>query len=210
MQVQIFRDIPFPTLERIEEECVLKVSQDPSTSFLLAFEPQATFTSGVSALPSDLLWDETQLKDKQIAVVPVSRGGKWTYHGPGQIILFPIFQMKSLGLSDRATKEYVELLTKSVQQFLEKHGISSEVRPTPYGIYVENKKICSFGVRVTKGVTSHGLALYYGPQNEAFQGIHPCGQPQAKMTSLLELKLKLTWIDATNQLIESLKSVVGI
>ena len=184
---------------------MLKVKEDVSTSFLIVSEPRATFTSGVSALPSDLLWNEQILKEKGIALCPVTRGGKWTYHGPGQVVIFPIFRLEQFGLNNRDTKGFVELLTQAVQSFLETEGLTSSVKETPYGIYVNDKKICSFGVRVERGITSHGLALSLYKQSEPFKGINPCGHENAKLTSLWEEERTITWVDAAHQLVESIK-----
>lgn len=184
---------------------MLKVREDKTASFLIVSEPKATFTCGVSAQPSDLLWNEQTLKEKDIAICPVTRGGKWTYHGPGQVVIFPVFRLEQLGLNSRDTKGFVDLLTQSVQSFLETEKLTSSVKDTPYGIYVNDKKICSFGVRVERGITSHGFALSLSKQSEPFKGINPCGHENAKLTSLWEEERTITWMDAAHQLVESIK-----
>ncbi len=205
MQVLTYRDIPFENILNIQQECLLKVTEDKEASFLIAFEPKPTFTRGISAESRDLLWNEDQLKEKAITVLPVTRGGKWTYHGPGQIVVFPLFAMEKIGFSSRDTKGYVDLLTEAVQNFLSLHNLTTSVKETPYGVYVENKKICSFGVRMERGITTHGIALSLSSQTEPFRGINPCGQENAQLTSLWEEGIKLTWVDAASQLLESIK-----
>ncbi len=205
MQVQVFRDVSFEAILGIQEECLLKVTEDPRESFLLVFEPKPTFTAGISAEKSDLLWDESTCREKEIALTPVTRGGKWTYHGPGQIVVFPILALKTLGLAERDTKAYVAILSKAVQNYLNLQNLVSQIKDEPYGIYVGDEKICSFGIRIQRGVTSHGFALYLSPQHNPFRGIHPCGQKEVALTSLWQNGVKSTWIDASNQLVQSIK-----
>lgn len=205
MQVLRYRGISFDELLKIQEECVFKVSEDKSASFLIVSEPLPTFTRGVSAKDTDLLWDALTLKEKGVVLCSVSRGGKWTYHGPGQIVVFPILQLEEFGFSNRGTQNFVETLSEAVQNFLSIHNITSCIKTTPYGIYVGENKICSFGVRVERGITSHGLSFYFSSQKEPFKGIHPCGEENAQLTSLWEEGGKLTWLDASNQLVSFIK-----
>ncbi len=90
-------------------------------------------------------------------------------------------------------------------EFLRKLGLDPEPRERPFGVYVEGKKIASFGVDLEQGVCRHGVAIYYSPQHVSFQGINPCGNPGERFTSLEEeLRERLpTWDAAASCLAES-------
>lgn len=201
----LYRDIAWADISRLEAEAVARVSKgaDPE---LLIFEPQPTFTSGFSAQREDLLWSTSELQARNIATHTASRGGKWTYHGPGQIVIFPIVRLEQIGFRPREVRAYVDAVRAALVAGLSALGVASQNREEPYGVYVNNAKIASFGFGVRRGVSQHGVALYYSAQQDPFSGINPCGQRSAPTTSLQELGLRLTYGDAARHLSQHLKS----
>ncbi len=198
MEVLIHRGISWKDLETHESRLVDQVTNSPEKAFLLISEPQSTFTFGPSSNPADLLWKDPA--EAGVAVHSVQRGGKWTYHGPGQIVVYPIASLSQLGYPKRGVRRYLEDLAQGIQSFLHSHSISATLGSCPFGVYTPLGKIASFGVRVSAGITSHGVAFYLKPQTPYFQGIVPCGQSQTRITSLQECGIDMDWIDAAREL----------
>ncbi len=202
MELVTRRGIPWKDLEALQKDLVNRVTEDPSLSFLLVSEPLPTFTYGRSSQPSDLLWQTPA--DHGVAVESVERGGKWTYHGPGQVVLYPIAFLPTLGYSKRAARQFIGDLAQGVSAYLANLGLTSEVRPTPYGVYLPQGKVASFGVSLRQGISSHGVAVYLKPQR-FFEGIVPCGAADSTITCLADAGLNIEWETAANGLSDYIK-----
>jgi lipoyl(octanoyl) transferase len=139
-----------------------------------------------------------------IPLVPVERGGKATYHGPRQVVAYPIF---SLQLVDGDVKELVHRLESAIIDALGTHGVASARRPGYPGVWVDveaarPRKIASLGLRLTGGVTFHGVAVNGGCDLTPFGWFTPCGIPDADMTSVVrELGLESSSDPAIEQLV---------
>lgn len=204
--LQINRDVAWTTVRELESELVQRVQKNPDYRAFLVSEPRPTYTYGLSSTRADLLWPEAKIKSRGIAVEKAGRGGQWTYHGPGQIVVFPILHLESIGLGRREVRRFIELTRSALMGLLKSWGISAAPGDKPYGIYVAEKKIASFGFSFERGIVKHGVAIYYSPQDEFLDGIHPCGQPNAATTSLVELGIRLDWEEAARACVDSLKS----
>ncbi len=121
---------------------------------------------------------------KEIPVVQSDRGGQVTYHGPGQIILYILVDLKRHHLGVRTLVNCIE---QTVIDLLKTLNITSHTRPDAPGVYVDNAKIASLGLRVRRGCTYHGLALNVDMDLEPFSRINPCGYPGLAMTQLTDL-----------------------
>jgi lipoyl(octanoyl) transferase len=185
-ELVVKRHISWSDLEDQQTELIRKVQSNPQLAFLLISEPKPTFTFGRNSNPNELLWSSETLKEKGVQVFPVSRGGKWTYHGPGQILIYPILHLPSHGYSSKSVRQFLEDLRQSVQDSLETLGCQKISKQEPFGLYIANKKLASFGLAFQRGISSHGLALYYQDQSLFFSGITPCGVPEGKNTFLLD------------------------
>ncbi len=139
-------------------------------------------TLGRRARPEHLLLPPDELAARGIQVCQASRGGEVTYHGPGQLVCYPIVRLR------RGVLAHVEGMARGVIDLLAQHGISGEWRRTLPGVWVGAFKICAFGVQVRHGVSIHGLALNVSPDLRAFSAIVPCGLPGAHVTSLAQLR----------------------
>ncbi len=136
------------------------------------------FTGGIRSSQNDVT-------DKTVKLIRVNRGGSVTYHGPGQVNVYPVINIEEEGL---ILKSYMEILQKSVSFTLTSYGINSENRLGDHlGTWVNGRKICSYGVAVQKGVTSHGLSLNVTTDMSFFGKIRPCGFEPAVMVSMGEL-----------------------
>ena len=127
---------------------------------------------------------EHVLKPGDIPIVQSDRGGQVTYHGPGQVILYTLIPMKHFAINVR---ELVSLLENTVIALLESYGVSSQARPDAPGVYVEDRKIASLGLRIRHGVSYHGVALNVSMDLEPFSRINPCGYEGLQVTQLSNL-----------------------
>ena len=141
-------------------------------------EHPPVFTLGVSASRAHLL------SPGDIPVVQIDRGGQVTYHGPGQLVVYPLVDLARAMLGVR---EFVSALECAVIGLAADYGITAESRRDAPGVYVEGRKLASIGVRVRRGGSYHGLALNVALDLAPFSRINPCGYAGLQMTQLSEL-----------------------
>ncbi len=127
---------------------------------------------------------EHVLDPGDIPVIQVDRGGQITYHGPGQLVVYPLLDMKRLGLGPRGL---VRILEGATVDCLSEFGIHAHARPEAPGVYVETRKIASIGLRIRRGGSYHGLAFNISVDLGPFRGINPCGYQGLEMTRLMDL-----------------------
>ena len=152
-----------------------------ASDHLILLQHDHVITMGRTASPNDILMDQNTLKDLSISVHRTDRGGEVTYHGPGQLIGYPIINLRKHKLGPL---DYLELLKTSISLVLNNHGIKSKSKDVPMGVWVGNSKIASLGIKVSRGVTLHGFALNVTTNLDYFDYIIPCGLPEAKSTSM--------------------------
>ncbi len=187
--------MPYAQALALQREINLAVSQGrpPGDSLLLVeHDPVITLTHRPGVW-DNLLATETRLKELGIAVEVTDRGGDVTYHGPGQLVAYPILQLKPLGLN---LGSYMCLLEQVVIDLLAKFGIKGQREKGAIGVWVQRSehglpgglaKVCAMGVRVRKNTTMHGLALNVTTDLSHFQTIDPCGLGGRPVTSLAEI-----------------------
>ena len=141
-------------------------------------EHPPVFTLGVNASRTHLL------APGDIPVVHVDRGGQVTYHGPGQLVVYPLVDLRRAGV---AIREFVTALERGVIDLAAQFRIGAEGRRSAPGVYVEGRKLASVGVRVRRGGSYHGLAVNVALDLEPFRRINPCGYQGLQMTQLAEL-----------------------
>ena len=136
------------------------------------------FTMGMNASRDHLL------APGSIPVVNIDRGGQVTYHGPGQLVVYPLLDIERLGLGVR---DLVCALERSVIQLVAEWGIEARARRDAPGVYVEGRKLASLGLRIRRGCSYHGLALNVDMDLEPFGRINPCGYRGMEVTRLADL-----------------------
>jgi lipoate-protein ligase B len=149
---------------------------------LLLLEHPHVFTMGRAGRPENLRWDEPERRRRQVDLVWTDRGGDVTYHGPGQLVGYPILDLPSLGLDILG---YLRALERSLIGYLATLEIDSQPgdRDT-IGVWIGGDKLAAIGVKVTGGVTSHGFALNLTSDLGYFEGIVPCGLADRGVTSV--------------------------
>jgi lipoyl(octanoyl) transferase len=145
---------------------------------LLLLEHDPVYTKGRRTDPADLPMGDDWYRAQGIEVAETTRGGRVTYHGPGQLVGYPI-----VAISD--VIEYVRTLERAVIAALADEGVEAGVREGLTGIWVEERKIGSIGVHVSRGITMHGFAVNVDCDLQPFEWIVPCGIDGVRMTSLL-------------------------
>ncbi len=148
----------------------------PDELWLVEHDP--VFTLGQAGKP------EHVLMPGDIPVLKVDRGGQVTYHGPGQIVAYPLLDLKRLGIGVR---DYVCRLEQSIIDTLADWNLHAERRDGAPGVYVNGAKIAALGIRVRRGCTFHGLAFNIAMDLEPFHRINPCGYAGLQVTSMLDL-----------------------
>lgn len=148
----------------------------PDELWLLEHPP--VFTLGMNANRAHLL------APGDIPVVQIDRGGQVTYHGPGQLVVYPLIDLRRAGLGVR---DLVCALEKSVIAYAGTLSIYAETKPRAPGVYVHGAKLASIGIRVRRGASYHGLALNVGLDLAPFKRINPCGYEGLEMTRLADL-----------------------
>ena len=181
----IFQDwglIDYESALKKQLELVETVSQEKDhPGFLIFCTHPAVVTTGRQTKPEDIFaWNGP--------VIEVSRGGRATYHGPSQLVVYPILNLKQ-ERNGRGTQEirgYLRALETAIIGTLEHYGVTAAGKSTDddTGVWVGNKKIASLGIAVKKWVTYHGAAINLDEDAAAFQGLNPCGFSSSIMTSL--------------------------
>jgi lipoate-protein ligase B len=190
------KNVAYRDLGLIEYSAALEVQHsyfDPSVAAkaagrqaemcILVCEHPHVYTLGRNGQPGNILAGEEYLKSIGASVHRTLRGGDVTYHGPGQIVLYPIVDLERLGMGLR---EYIHALEEAVIRTLARSGIAAERSEGATGVWLENppRKICAIGVRCSRGVTMHGLALNVNTGLSWFQNINPCGFTDRGVTSM--------------------------
>ena len=141
-------------------------------------EHEPVFTLGQAGKP------EHVLAPGEIPVIHVDRGGQVTYHGPGQIVAYPLLDLRRLKLGVR---QYVDRIEQALIDTLADWGITAGRRDGAPGVYVDGRKIAALGIRVRRGCSFHGLAFNVDMDLEPFGRINPCGYAGLQVTSMVEL-----------------------
>lgn len=145
-------------------------------------EHSPVYTYGVrKSAESHLLWDEDQLRERQIQIHKTRRGGDITFHGPGQIVGYPFVSLEG---DRKDLHAYLRILEETVIQTLKSLGLPSGRREGMTGVWVDQRKICAIGVGVKHWITYHGFALNVSTDLSYFDGIIPCGITDGTVTSL--------------------------
>ncbi len=148
---------------------------------LIFTEHDPVFTTGLRKdAAQHLLWSKDELRERGIAFHASNRGGDITYHGPGQIVGYPILSLDHR----RDLHAYLRDLESILIATLADYGLQAGRREGKTGIWIETRKICALGVAVKKWVTYHGFALNLDPDLTHFDGIVPCGITDGTVTSL--------------------------
>jgi lipoyl(octanoyl) transferase len=178
--------VPYPDALKAMERRVAGIETGESSELIWLLEHPPLYTAGTSAPESELL-------DPAFPVYQAGRGGRFTYHGPGQRVVYVLCDLRERGRDLRA---YVRRLEEWIICVLGEFGIQGERRGGRVGIWVDHKgreeKIAAIGVRIRRWIAYHGLSFNVNPDLSHYKGIVPCGLPDFGITSLHALGIKAT------------------
>lgn len=177
--------VPYNQAWELQRELAAQRGADSICDTLLLLEHPATYTIGRSGGFDHLLVSAEELQARGAMVIEVDRGGDITYHGPGQLVGYPILQIKHHG---RDLHNYLRMLEQVLIDVLATYQIAGRRFPGYTGVWVGDEKIAAIGIRVNaRGVTSHGFALNVNTNLADFRAIVPCGISEYAVTSLEKL-----------------------
>jgi lipoyl(octanoyl) transferase len=159
--------------ERLRE----RVQAGELPDLLLCLEHPPVYTLGRRSDPADLPLGEAFYRAQGIDVVRTDRGGKLTYHGPGQLVGYPIMRVGDV-------LAYLRRMEEAIVAALAEEGVAAGPREGLTGVWVEDRKIASIGVHVSRGVTTHGFAINVDNDLQPFEWVVPCGLAGVQMTSV--------------------------
>jgi lipoyl(octanoyl) transferase len=165
-----------PTWRAMQRYTQERGPDSPDQIWLLEHEP--VFTLGMNADASHVL------APGDIPVVRIDRGGQVTYHGPGQLVVYPLIDIRRASLTVRDLLNALEL---GVIEYAARFGIEAQCRAAAPGVYVDGRKLASVGLRIRRGGSYHGLALNVRMDLAPFARINPCGYTGLQMTQLSDL-----------------------
>lgn len=148
---------------------------------LLLLEHPNTYTLGKVADKNNLISSEEYLKKNQISVFEIDRGGDITYHGPGQVVGYPIIDLANWR---KDTHVYLRTLEQVIIDVCNHYGLAASANPEYTGVWIEDRKICAIGIKISKWVTMHGFAFNVNTDLSLYNGIIPCGIIDKDVTSL--------------------------
>jgi lipoyl(octanoyl) transferase len=188
--------------------------QQTTPNYLIFCEHPHVFTLGKSGAESNLLVPKENLSSINATYVPINRGGDITYHGPGQLVVYPIFDLENF-FTD--IHKFMRVMEETVIQTLKEFGIESGRVEKLTGVWLDGdnsakaRKICAMGVKMSRWVTMHGLALNVNPDLNYFNYIVPCGIQDKAVTSIeKELGAKVDFAKVSHVLKEKMINTFGL
>ncbi len=174
---------------------------------LLILEHNPVLTMGIRTDAANLLVSETYLESNGVELYKTDRGGDITFHGPGQIVAYPILRIKDFKLK---LSEYMHNLEKTVINTLGKYNIDAYAKEKFPGVWVKDSKICAIGVKAKKFITYHGLAFNVTTDKKYFDLINPCGIKEYPVSCLNEFYSNPNIEEVKDTLIQSFNEVFDI
>ena len=188
-----------------------ETEQQITPNYLLLVEHPHVYTLGKSGKPEHLLLDEQGLKDANATYYPINRGGDITYHGPGQLVAYPLFDLENF-FTD--IHKYLRYLEEAVIKTIAEYGLDGGRIDGLTGVWIDWKaqknprKICAMGVKSSRWVTMHGLALNVNTQLNYFKNIIPCGIDDKAVTSMeAELGRKIDLAEVQQKLVQHIARI---
>lgn len=163
-----------PTFQAMQDFTASRTAETPDEMWIVEHPP--VYTLGQAGKPEHIL------RDVGIPTVRIDRGGQVTYHGPGQIVAYPLVDLRRIGIGVR---EFVQRIEQAMINTMAVWNIEAQRKEGAPGVYVNGEKIGALGLRVRRGCTFHGLAFNINMDLEPFSRINPCGYEGLQVTSML-------------------------
>lgn len=187
-----FNNAPYQEVLNKQHQLRQKLSEDKVGPQVLIGTHQPVITAGKRGKEDDLKISKEKLKKLGISIFKIDRGGQLTYHGPGQIVTYPIFKLPRYRLK---VKDFVNLLEETMLKTVAEFGLKATRQKGHPGIFYQDKKLGSLGIHLQRGISTHGTALNICPELNHFNYLNPCGLASEKITSLAEILAQKIEID---------------
>ena len=185
---------PYREAWDLQAELVRELRNGSQSDTLLLLEHPHVFTMGKAAIAEHLLWDQAERRRRGVEVVWSDRGGEATYHGPGQLVGYPVLDLSRMELT---IPQYIETLERSLIDFVGWLGIEAQAgEPGLTGVWSGGEKVAAIGIKLNRPVVSHGFALNVTTDLAYFEGIVPCGHVEKRPTSVEALTGRRLEIEA--------------
>jgi lipoyl(octanoyl) transferase len=197
-------------MEKLKRE---KSEGKDGLNYLLFVEHPHVYTLGRNGNQANMLMDTNRLKAKNVQFIKTDRGGDITYHGPGQLVVYPIFCLNDFKIG---IKEYVRRLEEIVIRTIGRYGLKGERLEKATGVWLDPgtpsaRKICAVGVRCSQSVTMHGFALNVNTDLDYFNCINPCGFVDKGVTSMeKETNVRINFYDVKTYVLQYFKDIFEI
>ena len=208
-QESLFKGIVDTKIKNRREDANLETN-----NYFLFVEHPHVYTLGKSGTQNNLLINEQFLKSIDATFYKINRGGDITYHGPGQIVGYPIFDLEDMDLK---VKSYIHQLEEAIIQTIGEYGIKSERLEGSTGVWIDTqvpgktRKICAIGVKASRYVSMHGFALNVNTNLSYFNHINPCGFVDKGVTSMeKELGAVQDMADVKGKLLGNIKNIFSL
>ena len=198
MSKVVFKSLGITKYSDALEKMKVKLREKNFKNEIWFLEHFKIFTLGTAANKAHVL------DPKDIPVYQSDRGGEVTYHGPGQLVIYFLLDFKKLNMGP---KTLVETLQKFVQSILDEFDIESSLIPGAPGVYVDDKKIASIGLRISNGKTYHGISMNIDMDLEPFSFINPCGYEGLKVVQLKDYVNNIAIKDVEKLAIKKLENI---
>jgi len=173
---------------------VAQLRDGSATDTLLLLEHPHVFTMGKAASPDHLLWTDAERSARGVEVVWSDRGGEATYHGPGQLVGYPVLDLARFSLT---IPRYIQLLEQALIEYLSELGIDSAAGESGFtGVWSGGEKLAAIGIKLSRSLVSHGFALNVSTDLEFFDGIVPCGHAEKRPTSIEKISNRVINLEA--------------
>ncbi len=196
-ELRRFDRLDYATAWQMQRERVARILEGRAVNLFVLLEHPPVYTLGRSG-------SRTEILDHRIPVVVSDRGGKATYHGPGQSVGYVV---RDLRASRYAVREHVGKLEETILRVLAACGVAAMREEGHPGVWVDGAKIAALGVRIREGVAYHGFAINRSPDLAAFRGIVPCGLADRPVTSLAALGRMVDRETLETRIIEALSEI---
>ena len=199
--------VPYPDALALQHKLVETVSSGALSGVVLLLEHPPVFTLGQRGGIVNLKVTQAFLERSGISVIQTERGGSITYHGPGQLVVYPVIDLKQAGVS---VAGYVEALEEVMIRTAGDCNISAGRNPAGRGVWAEGAKLGSVGIRVRRTVAFHGLALNVSVSLVPFDWINPCGLQGVRVTSMVqETAGQISMTDVCQSVVRHMQAVFG-
>jgi lipoyl(octanoyl) transferase len=185
-----------------------KINKTPiDREYLIMVEHNPVYTLGKHGKPENMLLNHDLLAARGIECIPVERGGDITYHGPGQLVVYPIIDLEHRNLG---VKQYVDLLEETVIRLVGQYGIDAGRVEGATGVWVGNNKICAIGIKCSRYITMHGIGLNVNTDLSYFTAINPCGFTTKGVTSIArEVGHEVDMAEVKHKFVEIFSELIG-